>query len=136
MATFCMFVFLLLRFVPLMVHILYLHGLEGTCARRLFALLQTGAGTAAVGGPKMLIPRCTCLKPFAKLSLKQREGILQYWASSPIPLLKKVCCQKELNIDISISKSGICYLESPTPCLEVDMRMVDAGFQGSEEHHS
>ncbi|CAL8471472.1 g11014 [Coccomyxa elongata] len=55
----------------------------------LFALLQTGAGTAAVGGPKMLIPRCPCMQPFAKLSLQQREGILQYWASSPIPLLKK-----------------------------------------------
>lgn len=44
------------------------------------------------------------MQPYAKLSLQQREGILQYWASSPIPLLKKVCWEKELILDMSFPK--------------------------------
>lgn len=58
--------------------------------RRLFALLSTGAGTAAVGGPKMLLPSSSCFQPFPKLPLRKREAILQYWTNCPIPLLKKV----------------------------------------------
>ena len=53
-------------------------------------MLKTGAGTAAVGGPKMLIPSCPPMQAFAKMPLKQREAILQYWSTSPIPLLRKV----------------------------------------------
>ena len=58
--------------------------------RRLFFLLRTGPGTAVIGGPSMLLPTCPFMQPFAKMSLKQREIILQYWASGPIPLLRKV----------------------------------------------
>ena len=53
-------------------------------------MLKTGAGTAAVGGPKMLIPRCPPAPAFANMPLEQREAILQYWSMSPIPLLRKV----------------------------------------------
>ncbi len=59
---------------------------------RLFFLLRTGPGTAVVGGPKMLIPTCPPMQSFARMSLRQREGILQYWATGPIPLLRKVRC--------------------------------------------
>jgi hypothetical protein len=55
---------------------------------RLFFLLGSGLGTNALGGPRFLIPRCPVL-PFAKLSLGDREAILQYWASAPIPLLRQ-----------------------------------------------
>ena len=53
-------------------------------------MLKTGAGTAAVGGPRMLIPSCPPAPAFANMSLEQREAILQYWSTSPIPLLRKV----------------------------------------------
>ena len=39
----------------------------------------------------MLIPTCPPFQSFAKLPLRRREAILQYWATSPIPLLPKVC---------------------------------------------
>ena len=69
-------------------------GLVSIC--RLFFMLKTGAGTAAVGGPRMLIPSCPPTPAFANMSLEQREAILQYWSTSPIPLLRKVqtlfCC--------------------------------------------
>ena len=53
-------------------------------------MLRTGAGTAAVGGPRMLIPSCPPAAAFANMPLAQREAILQYWSTSPIPLLRKV----------------------------------------------
>ncbi len=58
--------------------------------RRLFFLLRTGPGTAVVGGPSMLLPKCPFMQPFAKMPVKQRETILQYWATGPLPLLRKV----------------------------------------------
>ena len=61
---------------------------------RLFFLLRTGPGTAVVGGPKMLIPTCPPMQSFARMSHRQREGILQYWATGPIPLLRKVWRQR------------------------------------------
>lgn len=84
-------------------------------ARRLFALLKTGAGTMAVGGPKMLIPKCPMLQPFAKLPLQQREAILQYWASSPIPLLKKVSSSSPddrasaLSYSLLFNRQKVCF---------------------------
>ena len=63
---------------------------EGLAPCRLFFMLKTGAGTAAVGGPRMLIPSCPPTAAFASMPLAQREAILQYWSTSPIPLLRKV----------------------------------------------
>ena len=53
-------------------------------------MLRTGPGTAIVGGPSMLLPKCPLMPPFAKMPLKQREAILRWWATGPIPLLRKV----------------------------------------------
>ena len=53
-------------------------------------MLRTGPGTAIVGGPSMLLPKCPFMPPFAKMPLKQREAILRWWATGPIPLLRKV----------------------------------------------
>ncbi len=53
-------------------------------------MLRTGPGTAIVGGPSMLLPKCPFMPPFAKMPLKQREAVLRWWANGPIPLLRKV----------------------------------------------
>ncbi len=53
-------------------------------------MLRTGPGTMAVGGPRMLVPTCPPLQPFANLPVATREAILQCWSTSPIPLLRKV----------------------------------------------
>ena len=63
--------------------------------RRLFFMLRTGPGTAVVGGPSMLLPKCPFMPPFAKMPLKQREAILLWWANGPIPLLRKVSAAPE-----------------------------------------
>ena len=59
-------------------------------ACRLFFLLKSGPGTATVAPPSMLLSMCPPMQPFAKLPVRQREAILQWWSVNPIPLMKKV----------------------------------------------
>ena len=58
-------------------------------ACRLFFLLRTGLGTAAVAPPGMLLSVRLPLLPFAQLPLPQREAILQRWSRQPHPHHKK-----------------------------------------------
>ena len=59
-------------------------------ACRVFLLLRTGPGTAALAPPGMLLSVWPPMQPFAQLPVPQREAILQWWSVSPIPLMKKV----------------------------------------------
>ena len=58
-------------------------------ACRLFFLLRTGPGTAAVAPPGMLLSMCPPMQPFAQPPVHQREAILQWWSGSPIPSLRR-----------------------------------------------
>lgn len=52
--------------------------------------MNTRAGMFALVGPLAVVLGCPTILSFPELPLARREAILRFWASSPIPLVRKV----------------------------------------------
>lgn len=92
---------------------------------RLLHVLRWRAGTLLLAGPQAITPTFPYVQPFSALPAAQQELMLQRWARSRIPLLRKVHF-----LLITLRMAASAHRDDQT------LGLALAGFQGNQGSHS
>lgn len=78
----------------------------------------------------MLLPSCHTFSSFARMPLRQREAIVQFWAASPIPLLRKARLAMHVLLTRKPMMHALCAARSALLSLGVRLERMQQAFKG------